>query len=71
MRLCRFVAEGILSRTVPNDHVSRPLVRGLLDGDLLSKFWTLHALRQADMAEAANSDPDTIKANLAALSGPW
>ncbi|GAA97624.1 uncharacterized protein L969DRAFT_94765 [Mixia osmundae IAM 14324] len=58
-------------RTARNDYYSRPLARGMLDGDLLAIYANLHASRQQSLASHINSDPDTLSVNLGNLEPPW
>jgi cleavage and polyadenylation specificity factor subunit 1 len=58
-------------RNVDNQHVSRSLNRGILDGELLAAFNTLHSSRQAELAASVNSNTDTLRFNLKSLQGPW
>jgi cleavage and polyadenylation specificity factor subunit 1 len=58
-----------LHRIVKNDTVSRALQRGILDGDVLASFEYLPIDLQTDLAAAANTDPDTVRANIRSLRG--
>ncbi|BGP26347.1 cleavage and polyadenylation specificity factor subunit 1 [Rhodotorula toruloides] len=56
-------------RIVKNDSVSRAIVKGILDGDLLAAFEMLPLERQVELAEAVGTDADTVLANLRNLKG--
>ncbi|GAA6007203.1 cleavage/polyadenylation factor CFT1 [Rhodotorula paludigena] len=56
-------------RIVKNDSVSRAIVKGILDGDLLVAFEMLPLDAQTDLAKAVNTDVDTLLANLRTLRG--
>ncbi|BGP33959.1 mRNA cleavage and polyadenylation factor subunit [Rhodotorula toruloides] len=56
-------------RIVKNDTVSRAIVKGILDGDLLAAFEMLPLERQVELAEAVGTDADTVLANLRNLRG--
>ncbi|KAM0749012.1 hypothetical protein T439DRAFT_382097 [Meredithblackwellia eburnea MCA 4105] len=58
-------------RMVKNDSVSRAIVKGVLDGDLLAEFDTLPLDLQMRLTELIKSDPDTIGANLRNLSSSF
>lgn len=54
---------------VKNDSVSRAIVKGILDGDLLATFETLPLEYQNELAAAVGTDADTVRANLRNLRG--
>lgn len=54
---------------VKNDSVSRAIVKGILDGDLLVAFEMLPLDAQTELAKAVNTDVDTLLANLRTLRG--
>ncbi|GAA5901725.1 hypothetical protein JCM8208_003569 [Rhodotorula glutinis] len=56
-------------RIVKNDSVSRAIVKGILDGDLLATFETLALEYQNELAAAVGTDADTVRANLRNLRG--
>ncbi|GAA5944861.1 hypothetical protein JCM3775_003540 [Rhodotorula graminis] len=56
-------------RIVKNDSVSRAIVKGILDGDLLATFETLPLEYQNELAAAVGTDADTVRANLRNLRG--
>ncbi|BGP01928.1 mRNA cleavage and polyadenylation factor subunit [Rhodotorula toruloides] len=56
-------------RIVKNDTVSRAIVKGILDGDLLAALEMLPLERQVELAEAVGTDADTVLANLRNLRG--
>ncbi|GJN92589.1 hypothetical protein Rhopal_005620-T1 [Rhodotorula paludigena] len=56
-------------RIVKNDSVSRAIVKGILDGDLLVAFEMLPLDAQTELAKAVNTDVDTLLANLRTLRG--
>lgn len=69
-RLCAIIADPFASRSiVKNDTVSRAIVKGVLDGDLLTAFEMLPLERQVELAEAVGTDADTVLANLRNLRG--
>ncbi|GAA5965654.1 hypothetical protein JCM3765_000915 [Sporobolomyces pararoseus] len=51
-------------RIVKNDTVSRAITKGILDGDLLSKFEYLSVDVQTELAKVCGTDVDTVLANL-------
>ncbi|GAA5993443.1 hypothetical protein JCM5350_000095 [Sporobolomyces pararoseus] len=51
-------------RIVKNDTVSRAITRGILDGDLLSKYEYLSVNVQTELANVCGTDVDTVLANL-------
>lgn len=51
-------------RIVKNDTVSRAITKGILDGDLLSKFEYLSLDLQTELALNCGTDADTVLANL-------
>ncbi|GAA5822884.1 hypothetical protein JCM3770_004565, partial [Rhodotorula araucariae] len=56
-------------RIVKNDSVSRAIVKGILDGDLLARFEALSLDYQNELAGAVGTDADTVRANLRNLRG--
>ncbi|BGP50192.1 mRNA cleavage and polyadenylation factor subunit [Rhodotorula kratochvilovae] len=56
-------------RIVKNDSVSRAIVKGILDGDLLGSFEALPLEYQNELAGAVGTDADTVRANLRNLRG--
>ena len=54
----------LFCRIVKNDTVSRAITKGILDGDLLSKFEYLSVDVQTELANVCGTDVDTVLANL-------
>jgi hypothetical protein len=62
-------SPSLVYSIVKNDTVSRALQRGILDGDCLAAFEYLSIDLQTELAEAANTDADTVRANVRSLRG--
>ncbi|KAG9025986.1 mRNA cleavage and polyadenylation factor subunit [Tulasnella sp. UAMH 9824] len=58
-------------RTVRNDTVSRPLTKGILDGNLLSAFGDLPVVRQIEAAKTIGTDRDVVLDDLRILWRSW
>lgn len=58
-------------RIVRNDHVSRPLSKGILDASLLQAFIDLPISRQDEFTRQIGTDRETVLKDWAALSGLW
>jgi len=56
-------------RTVRNDALSRPLTKGILDGELLDIFDGLELERQVEMTKQIGTDREVVLGDLAALIG--
>lgn len=56
-------------RVVRNDAVSRAVVRGVLDGELLKRFEGMGVAEQGALAGAVGTDPDTVLGNLRGVGG--
>jgi cleavage and polyadenylation specificity factor subunit 1 len=56
---------------VPNDLYSRPLSKGILDGQLLSNFVDLSVSRQRELLEPIGTDRETVLNDISELSGMW
>jgi cleavage and polyadenylation specificity factor subunit 1 len=74
--MCCLVTNRLCSesRTVPNDSVARPLLKGILDGPLLQVFEMLPLGRQAEMTRQIGSSRGVILRDLRVafgISGGW
>ncbi|KIP11832.1 hypothetical protein PHLGIDRAFT_98931 [Phlebiopsis gigantea 11061_1 CR5-6] len=58
-------------RVVHNDHVSRPLARGILDGNLLAAFEDLPVTRQVEMTRQIATERTTVLKDWLDLGGAW
>ncbi|KAJ7628553.1 CPSF A subunit region-domain-containing protein [Roridomyces roridus] len=58
-------------RIVRNDHVSKPLSKGILDGNLLVNFESLPITRQNEMTREIGTERTVVLRDWAALSGAW
>jgi cleavage and polyadenylation specificity factor subunit 1 len=63
------VATNMAPRTVRNDTLSRPLTKGILDGELLDVFDGLELERQVEMTKQIGTDREIVLGDLAALIG--
>ena len=60
-----------LLRIVRNDFVSKPLSKGILDGNLLTHYESLPITRQNEMTRQIGTDRVTLLRDWIALSGAW
>ncbi|OSD02613.1 hypothetical protein PYCCODRAFT_1477600 [Trametes coccinea BRFM310] len=58
-------------RMVRNEHVSRPLSKGILDGNLLATFEDLPIGRQNEVTRQIGTDRATVLKDWASLVGAW
>ncbi|KAL1736023.1 CPSF A subunit region-domain-containing protein [Schizophyllum commune] len=58
-------------RIVRNEHVSRPLSKGILDGNLIAYFEHLPITRQDEMTRQIGTERATILRDWMSLSGTW
>ncbi|KAH9849008.1 CPSF A subunit region-domain-containing protein [Lenzites betulinus] len=58
-------------RMVRNEYVSRPLSKGILDGNLLATFEVLPITRQNEVTRQIGTDRATILKDWASLVGAW
>ncbi|KAG8903754.1 mRNA cleavage and polyadenylation factor subunit [Tulasnella sp. 403] len=58
-------------RTVPNDKVSRPLTKGILDGCFLTAFVDLPVERQIGVTKQIGTEPTVILSDLRELWRTW
>jgi cleavage and polyadenylation specificity factor subunit 1 len=56
---------------VRNDFVSKPLSKGILDGNLLAHFEGLSFTRQDEVTRQIATDRMTVTKDLIGLYGPW
>lgn len=56
---------------VRNDYVSKPLSKGILDGNLLRVFEDLPITRQNDITRQIGTDRSVILRDCVGLAGPW
>ena len=56
---------------VRNERVSRPLTRGILDGNLLATFTDLPIARQDEVTRQIGTDRATVLKDWVALVGAW
>ncbi|KAF8970332.1 CPSF A subunit region-domain-containing protein [Flammula alnicola] len=58
-------------RIVRNDFVSKPLSKGILDGNLLAHYEALPITRQNEMTRQIGTERLTVLRDWIALTGPW
>jgi len=58
-------------RIVRNDYVSRPLAKGILDGNLLSSFEDLPVYRQEEVTRQIGTNRSTVIRDWLAVGGVW
>ncbi|KAL0578769.1 mRNA cleavage and polyadenylation factor subunit [Marasmius crinis-equi] len=58
-------------RIVRNDHVSRPLSKGILDGNLLCHFEAQPTTVQAEMTKQIGAEVAVVLKDWLSLQGPW
>ncbi|CAA7257397.1 unnamed protein product [Cyclocybe aegerita] len=58
-------------RIVRNDYVSKPLPKGVLDGNLLTHYEALPITRQNEMTRQIGTERVTVLRDWIALTGPW
>ncbi|KAK7451137.1 mRNA cleavage and polyadenylation factor subunit [Stygiomarasmius scandens] len=58
-------------RIVRNDYFSKPLSKGVLDGNLLVHFASLSAPRQAEVTKPIGTEVSTVLKDWISLEGPW
>ncbi|KAI0731786.1 CPSF A subunit region-domain-containing protein [Fomitopsis betulina] len=58
-------------RIVRNDHVSRPLAKGILDGNLLSTFEDLPIPRQNEMTRQIGTERGAVLKDWLSVNGAW
>lgn len=63
--------EGFLHRIVRNDHVWKPLSKGILDGNVLRMFEELPLSRQNDITRQIGTDRATVLRDWASLEASW
>ena len=56
---------------VRNDFVSKPLSKGILDGNLLAHYETLPITRQNEMTRQMGTERLTLLRDWISLSGAW
>ena len=56
---------------VRNEYVSRPLSKGILDGNLLATFEELPIARQNEVTRQIGTDRATVLKDWVALVGAW
>lgn len=61
----------LCTRIVRNDSVSRPLSKGILDGNLLGSFEDLPIPRQIETTQPIGIDRLSVLKDWTALGGPW
>ena len=61
----------VFDRIVRNDYVSKPLSKGMLDGNLLEQFEGLTTVRQAQMTRQIGTDREVVLRDWLGLVGPW
>jgi cleavage and polyadenylation specificity factor subunit 1 len=64
-------APEIPCRIVRNDFVSKPLSKGILDGNLLAAFECLPVTRQNEMTRQIGTERAVVLRDWVALSGAW
>ncbi|KAJ7216585.1 CPSF A subunit region-domain-containing protein [Mycena pura] len=58
-------------RIVRNDHVSKPMSKGILDGNLLAHFEGLAITRQNEMTRQIGTERSQILKDWMSFAGPW
>ncbi|TFK70705.1 hypothetical protein BDN72DRAFT_838644 [Pluteus cervinus] len=58
-------------RIVRNDHVSKPLSKGILDGNLLAHYEALPITRQIETTRQIGTERTVVLHDWIALCGPW
>ncbi|PPR02156.1 hypothetical protein CVT26_012117 [Gymnopilus dilepis] len=58
-------------RIVRNDYVSKPLSKGVLDGNLLAYYEALPITRQNEMTRQIGTERVTVLKDWISLTGPW
>ncbi|KAJ7583446.1 CPSF A subunit region-domain-containing protein [Mycena floridula] len=58
-------------RIVRNDHVSKPLSKGIIDGNLVRSFEGLPTARQAEMTKQIGTEVGVVLRDWAAMNGIW
>jgi cleavage and polyadenylation specificity factor subunit 1 len=56
---------------VRNDFVSKPLSKGILDGNLLSHFEGLPITRQTEVTREIGTERNTVLRDWIGLNEPW
>lgn len=62
---------NIHKRIVRNDFVSKPLSKGILDGNLLAQYEALPISRQNEMTRQIGTERLIVLRDWIALTGPW
>lgn len=60
-----------LHRIVRNDYVSRPLTKGILDGNLLATFDDLPITQQNEVTQQIGTERTTVAKDWLNLAGVW
>lgn len=60
-----------LYRIVRNDYVSKPLTRGILDGNLLAQYESLPINRQSEVTQQIGTDRVSVLRDWIELRGSW
>lgn len=60
-----------LSRIVRNDSVSKPLSKGMLDGNLLAAFQDLPVSRQIEITRQIGTERGIVLKDWNSVDGPW
>lgn len=63
--------DGFLCRTVRNDHVWKPLSKGILDGNLIRIFEELPLSGQNDITRQIGTDRATVLRDWVSLEASW
>ncbi|KDR76540.1 hypothetical protein GALMADRAFT_246929 [Galerina marginata CBS 339.88] len=58
-------------RIVRNDYISKPLPKGILDGNLLTHYEALPITRQNEMTKQIGTERLTVLRDWISLTGPW
>jgi cleavage and polyadenylation specificity factor subunit 1 len=61
----------LVIRIVRNDFVSKPLSKGILDGNLLAQYEALPITRQNEMTREIGTERLTVLRDWISLTGPW
>jgi len=65
------LCSDLVIRIVRNDFVSKPLSKGILDGNLLAQYEALPITRQNEMTREIGTERLTVLRDWITLTGPW
>jgi cleavage and polyadenylation specificity factor subunit 1 len=61
----------LVDRIVRNDYVSKPLIRGILDGNLLAHYESLPINRQMEVTQQIGTDRVNVLRDWIEVRGSW